>query len=173
MGLHPPAKSVSNEKRIQLGVASREPITQNIGRYKRTSGSCDFTFTTMALDVRVVLEGRSVDRGRFARGFGGTCPNTARIRDGLNFLDRFPESHRRLVPVPAPREHVALAGHVVLSGSRRPPEFTNPRQARSLIESPPMAYGFMFTSTLPAERPHPEDVSPPRAGSSGGLWTHR
>jgi hypothetical protein len=35
-GLHPPAKSVSNDKRILLCVAGREPLTQDIGRYKRT-----------------------------------------------------------------------------------------------------------------------------------------
>jgi hypothetical protein len=37
LGLHPPVKSVSNEKRILLSVGEREPLTQGIGRYKRTS----------------------------------------------------------------------------------------------------------------------------------------
>jgi hypothetical protein len=31
-GLHPPAKSVSNERRILLSVTGREPLTKNIGR---------------------------------------------------------------------------------------------------------------------------------------------
>ena len=39
-GLHPPAKSISNEKRILLSDGRREPLTQDIGRYKRTSGQC-------------------------------------------------------------------------------------------------------------------------------------
>jgi len=37
-GLHPPAKSVSNERRILLFVCGREPLTPSIGRYKGTSG---------------------------------------------------------------------------------------------------------------------------------------
>jgi hypothetical protein len=35
-GLHPPGKSVSNEKRIQFCGAGREPLTPNIGRFKTT-----------------------------------------------------------------------------------------------------------------------------------------
>ena len=31
-GLHPPAKSASNEKRILLCVGAREPLTHDIGR---------------------------------------------------------------------------------------------------------------------------------------------
>jgi hypothetical protein len=34
---HPPIKSVSNEKRILLSVGEREPLTQDIGRYKSPS----------------------------------------------------------------------------------------------------------------------------------------
>ena len=36
-GLHPPAKSASNEKRILLCVDGREPTTRDIGRFKSTS----------------------------------------------------------------------------------------------------------------------------------------
>ena len=39
-GLHPPAKSVSNKKRIQLCVAGRDPLTQNFGRFKTTTRPC-------------------------------------------------------------------------------------------------------------------------------------
>jgi hypothetical protein len=37
-GLHPPAKSISNEKRILLSAGSPPVLILNIGRYKRTSG---------------------------------------------------------------------------------------------------------------------------------------
>jgi len=39
LGLHPPVKSISNEKRILLSVGGREPLIQNIGRYKGRSGT--------------------------------------------------------------------------------------------------------------------------------------
>ena len=38
-GLHPPAKSISNEKRILLSIGGRQPLILNIGRYKRTYGA--------------------------------------------------------------------------------------------------------------------------------------
>jgi len=39
-GLHPPVKSVSNEKRILLYVDRREPHNQNFGRFKTTTRKC-------------------------------------------------------------------------------------------------------------------------------------
>jgi len=38
-GLHPPVNSNSNERRIQRSLARREPLNQNIGRFKTASRS--------------------------------------------------------------------------------------------------------------------------------------
>ena len=56
-GLHPPAKSVSNKKRILLSVGEREPSLRTLAGIKGLRGPLGFTSTVRTLHVQWITSG--------------------------------------------------------------------------------------------------------------------